>query len=826
MGRVSVCLQIGAIVILAAWLVGCDGSPRGGERIGVVDCTSASECGAQETCADGTCRAITACVVDDDCVVDTVCRGGRCEDGGGLSDPECEAGELRCMAPSTLQGCEDGVWVELCRTAGACESMTCAVARQDLQVRAASVSPSTVGPGGAVELTASVSLRGQEAVRGQLCTGRIAATREGADLLSWSYLPIDLEAGETASLDVRIEAPDDPGSYVIGVLCEFVRAEALDPSLALDNEAYLPLLVVDPGVPFELVVTHATVVAWPDGGQGVVRLEVEVCNQGSAPSPQFAVTVERGGDRLAEASFGALAPSACEVRVLSSGELQCEGAFEVVVEVSVMGAPSAGGRVVAPVSCDRCAPDRYDPDDLSEPPAAAASEPGLTLCALDIDRFVLGGVPTDGLLVELTETSGATPELSLWAETGADRAAVGPLTATQLGWFSGPLPFADRYVLELAATEPTTYDLAWAPFPLAPGTDYDVPALEVTSTVSTTSTVMTVDYVVENRGRAIDPAHSSVEVAFALSGEGPSGGQVLLGTFEHPKLAPGTRAAFSRQLPLNGRQVPGPRALIVTVDPAGQVPESDEGNNAARVALEIDGPPSRCADGLEPNDTMDTPAILQPGTTTELALCEEAEHDYYRFCLAAEQSATLLATSAGPEAGVDLLLHDDRGTLLTTDEGPGTTATLTVPTVFTPRCFTVDVRRDAPFEPLVVALYDLTLTLEGADLCADLFEPNDGFGEATWIDDLGAAPTRLCPAADVDLFFVELTAGQAAAVAVTAPSEVDLTVYGPDQAFMDTRRGRTPRLEWTAPADGNYFLRVSSADGAASAVFDIAVELP
>lgn len=117
-----------------------------------------------------------------------------------------------------------------------------------------------------------------------------------------------------------------------------------------------------------------------------------------------------------------------------------------------------------------------------------------------------------------------------------------------------------------------------------------------------------------------------------------------------------------------------------------------------------------------------------------------------------------------------------------------------------------------------------TPTQTNTPTCPDLYEPNDSFSIATWVDNGAEYASYVCHPSDVDFFRLQtlVYAGdRLQADLYDLPHDYDLCLYNPNQslAACSTNPGTaSEQVVVTAGSLGYYYIKVYSAGGASSVV--------
>jgi len=145
----------------------------------------------------------------------------------------------------------------------------------------------------------------------------------------------------------------------------------------------------------------------------------------------------------------------------------------------------------------------------------------------------------------------------------------------------------------------------------------------------------------------------------------------------------------------------------------------DFSNSAIPIDAMIDAPytQEQC-EYKEPNDSVDTAAMITSADTGTAAICggETEDHDFYKFTVPAATTKVVikLTFTNRPSGDLDLRLSDTTGAMISQSRGFGNEETITCPAT-SPACPTL-AAGDYVFEVFpaltgAVNLYDFSLTL-------------------------------------------------------------------------------------------------------------------
>jgi len=171
------------------------------------------------------------------------------------------------------------------------------------------------------------------------------------------------------------------------------------------------------------------------------------------------------------------------------------------------------------------------------------------------------------------------------------------------------------------------------------------------------------------------------------------------------------------------------------------------------------------------------------------------------------------------------------GEIVVTGTGPSATATSTrtrTPTATRTRTKTATATHTPTNTGVATATPTATETptptATSTPSCPDLYEPNDSFSIATWVDNGAEYTSYICYPGDVDFFRLQtlVYAGdRLQADLYDLPHDYDLCLYNPNQslAACSTHPGTEPeQIVMTASSLGYYYIKVYSAGGASSVV--------
>lgn len=268
----------------------------------------------------------------------------------------------------------------------------------------------------------------------------------------------------------------------------------------------------------------------------------------------------------------------------------------------------------------------------------------------------------------------------------------------------------------------------------------------------------------------------------------------------------------------------GERYIGVLADARNDVPdELDETNNAGlSEALEIN---ATCFDALEPNNSLETPRLVElltepPVEFGALLACSD-NRDVYEFCLNDGDFLNVGVAFDTLDGDIDMKLYDAAGAQIDRSEGTGETEAVGIDFVNGDQCYRVEIYvagrdREVPYTMSVDtgrAPDDL--------ICSRIEEPNDDFGTAARLRDFLDDCMAVCPVEDEDFYFVNLSPGTELEVSLVpepgaedVPDELRLTLWGPSRNFLTNTVSANETLESTIALTGRHFIRVrSNGDG-------------
>ncbi len=653
------------------------------------------------------------------------------------------------------------------------------------------------------------------------------------------------EAQETnPTLDIPREAR---GDFFLFTYCESFQSE-----LRFDNNQYFSgrVVRVEPNeveglvdlVPRELALRNPFVTLGEP-----VEVEFSVCNEGRETSPRAQALLSLNSDfgfEQQEVSIERLAPGSCASREAVVFPRFCteDGAFyilELLVDpenrISELDEfnnnISSFGDIV--VSCDgeECAGDRYDFNDINEPPQIDAQESDLLLCPGDADYFELPLTP--GLPLQLALILESPVEGLMWATLEGERANGSTFTiATADAIFDtwelrvDVLPTARRYRLLISGAEvfsPVRYSL-W--------TQQETSTAEVdlvAAGINAFGPIVPgqegfVEYSITNASM------TGVNRPFVVGLYGVDGPQddparrFFLGRFNEGGLAGGESrsAAFPFGVP---DVQSGLLTLVLVVDDTRVIAEFNEMNNVARTTVPIEGGPMMCEDdGLEPNNTFQTAADLGSASLTleGLKLCG-VNRDFYRVCPPAGSQLRISASFEHARGDLDLRLLDPRQQAIDQSLGTNNFEEVSLASTEANACYTLEAYifgNDAGADQTYTLGVEIIPPVTD-DLCSGPAsnEPNNDFSQATFIPEVAGQVQALCTSADVDMYFIELAEGEEFVFRADVPDDqpegdLSVTAYGPNRNFLTFRFARSVEIPITAQAEGAYYFRVASSSAA------------
>ena len=291
-----------------------------------------------------------------------------------------------------------------------------------------------------------------------------------------------------------------------------------------------------------------------------------------------------------------------------------------------------------------------------------------------------------------------------------------------------------------------------------------------------------------------------------------------------------------------GAQVTLPTALpggiwraLIELDPGGATGDVAPANNvAAGDVILVDAQLTCADDAFEPNDGVAIATLLVPvgGSVAHsgLVVCPQLE-DWYAIELEEGEAFSATVSYAYDAAkglvAVELWAPGGAGLLLA--QTGKNTSKVTLPWVWASGTYLLRVRNQAQGQVMAPYTYSLTANTGAGDpgsaCVADSFEPNDALSQAAEIG-CGNQGATLCKG-DVDLYRMELAAGQAIAITLThGEGHLALALLAGSPPALLANQSGNGTLGHVATTDQVVWLRVEpTADPLALQTFDYLLHL-
>jgi|GEM_PF-996841 len=480
-----------------------------------------------------------------------------------------------------------------------------------------------------------------------------------------------------------------------------------------------------------------------------------------------------------------------------------------------------------------CTPDAFEPNDaLAAPSSMAAGSYSLSLCPTDDDYFGIALAVDELLDVQaLFDNTEGDLDLALYDPSGTlivdsissdDDEAVQHLAAT-----------AGTYVVEITLVND---------FGVVPGNTYDLDVVIVDTTLCTDDAQEDNDLQASASplAAAVTPGLVSCPLDEDWHFVTASAGDAITldVTFSHADGDLDVEVYDELGLLLDSSSTTTDDEQVSFVAPADGayflrvLLTQDQGPNVGNgYAVSVTSPGPLCTpDFLEPNDSINAPANVNPSSFPGLQLCP-GDEDWFQFDAVAGDQIQISADFLHAEGDVDLNLYEVTGNLLATASS-----------VTDDESLVFDVLADGTFllqALLVVDLgstpgnaYDLGIGLVQPVLCSpDGFEPNEAQSTAAPVAPGSYVGVNICPP-DEDWYEIATTSGDVldlSIVSLQADADLNLELYDPGGVLVASSTSTTDdeAILHVAQGGGGYALRVvmiqDFADTGAQYQLDVAV---
>ncbi len=712
----------------------------------------------------------------------------------------------------------------------------------DLVVTAFSTSATSAFWGQTFPVELAVVNRGQTAVLRNFVVRIEAEPTDGRTAVTVASLNVGgLPAGEAVELDsdVTVTRRIEPGEYCL-------RAHADPTGSAGDanpgnNRRRAACLQLGGEPQFDLSVRGVAVEPAAVDAGASVEVTATVQNLGDDPSGPVPMTIVLSADDRLDAAdrvvdrfeIEAVVPGtdvtidrtlvipvdldravgSWRVAVVADPEGRASG--DAVRENNAAFAPEP---LVVSGAMGGCAEDEAN-EDNDRPERAAVLEvglhPELGLCD-GADWFAIEVPAGAALVVQATVSeisfaaSGTVPTLTVQG-AGGGAVATGDAYERVVTAIVEPAAVARTLRAGLTAGAPLVYELLVEVQPGAGAANLRPRGLVVAPSTAAPGAFVSVAFEAVNLGDA--PAGVSTARVFLGAVDAAEG--VDLGTVEVPVVAGGTAVRVEHGVSLPDDAMAGPHWIEVRLDAESTVIESDDGDNAAKVAVQVAAEGACPADPFEPNRSdrlgdggRAVAAPLVAGEYAGLAVCG-ADDDWYVVALAPGEGLRVDAAFDSAAGDVDLYLFAPDGTTELASSRNGAADVETIEFFGSPlggeHYLRVLVRSSA-VTPNPQTTYDLSVTLNPPGGCEpDAFDPNATAEAAAVVVD-GDYVLSLCPGA-ADWFRFSLVAGNTVSFQARSDAGLHLRLYDPSGEVVDED---DLTVVWDAESDGLYLLEVTT----------------
>jgi hypothetical protein len=223
-------------------------------------------------------------------------------------------------------------------------------------------------------------------------------------------------------------------------------------------------------------------------------------------------------------------------------------------------------------------------------------------------------------------------------------------------------------------------------------------------------------------------------------------------------------------------------------------------------------------DQYEPNDSIGAATKIEPGQKLSAYICPVGDSDYYTFYSNASGIARVKVSDAPDEmSGYVRLFNkngEDKGTIVASNPGDPVTFEKDI---LGPGWYYVQIYDNAG--KAYSNPYGFELQFDPAP---DMYEPNEGFGDARGIELGQAISGYICPSTDVDYYKVNMTGPGVLVVKVQdAPGEMvpEVALWNMNGESLGsqaaTNAGDSVILEKGVSDTGTYYIRVDDRAGKA-----------
>ncbi len=724
------------------------------------------------------------------------------------------------------------------------------------------VLPDTTFIGGSVQIDLTVSNLGTEPVERQFNCGfyfsEDAVLITTQDRLLQTVLIGPMLAGDEREISIDAFVPPmTPGDYFPIVSCDptFLIPEADDVNNV--RVAAAPISVAATAN-VDLVASAFTVTPLAVENDAPTTVSVDVCNEGSNGSTPSVVRVFISDDPTLDVSDSVLMESRVPpvnagecITILAEVPARCDtfvSSYTVFAAVDATGLVAEGDEannvatldapfVISGLICS-CEDDAFERNDT--PGNAAFLNPNvrrfenLAMCSANVDYYQIALLADETIRVSIDfDHDRGDLDMELFA---LDRSTLLDQSATlgdheEVSFLR--IPQRGNYLLRVQGkteADRNVYDLDIEVTSPQEGTDLIVLNVEVDQERPVLGETIQVCFDIVNLG---DTAAAATLARVYLTED------TTLDPIEDTLIGSLAIEAFDARIyRCLDVQIPeasggGRRYLAVVADARDDIPgELSETNNVGlSPVVNVD---DACFDVLEPNNVASEPRRLElftepPVSFTELLACSD-NRDFYELCLSDGDFLTVQASFDSAVGDIDMKLYSG-ATEIDRSEGISDSELVGVDFVAGDRCYVVEVYvagagREVP--------YTLTVDTGRAPdslACSQIEEPSEGFGSAVSLRDFLDDCMAVCPTADEDYYYLQLTPGTEVSFSLEgldgAPPEDELrmTLWGPSRNFLSNTVSALEALTYDVSLSGRHYLRVrSNGDGPRNQPYCIRVE--
>jgi Zn-dependent metalloprotease len=241
---------------------------------------------------------------------------------------------------------------------------------------------------------------------------------------------------------------------------------------------------------------------------------------------------------------------------------------------------------------------------------------------------------------------------------------------------------------------------------------------------------------------------------------------------------------------------------------------------ATEMAIPACGGSGGVPDSYEPDDTVNQAQTISiDGSPQSHNFHDAGDNDWAQFSATAGTAYEIRTSNLGSRSDTYMYLYDTDGTTIIAqdDDGGEGAASLINWTASSNGTYYVRVRHYSSSTFGADTDYDLSVAASGGTSGADSYEDDDSPAQASSITPNGGIQTHnFHDAGDVDWVQFSATAGLNYVIETLnlgSQSDTVLELYDTDATTLittddDSGGGRASRIEWAAPANGTYYLRV------------------